>query len=261
MKNPRHILITGASSGLGAALAKHYAAAGVTLQLHGRNAQRLQAIAAECTKRGATVHIHCGDVADFTDMERWILAADAAQPLDLIIANAGISGGTGGGGESAAQAREIFRTNIDGVVATIQPLIPRMIARKHGQIALVGSLAGIRGLPSSPAYSASKSFVNSYGEGLRGWLAKSGVSVCTMCPGFIKTPMTDVNGYDMPLLMSPEAACRIIARGLGANKPRIAFPLRLYVPLLLLGLLPRRLTDLVFSRLPGKPPLPNAPQG
>jgi short-subunit dehydrogenase len=255
MKTVKNIAITGASSGLGAALARHYAAPGIILYLHGRNAQNLAKTALECEQKGAKTEVYIGDVADKDSMQKWLFSADQKTPLDLIIANAGISAGIGGGGETMEQTSAIFATNIDGVVNTIHPLIPTMVARKHGQLAIVSSLAGIRGLASSPAYSASKAAVRVLGEGMRGWLAPSGIKVNVICPGFIRTPLTDVNPYKMPFLMEPDYAAKIIADGLAKNKPRIAFPWQLYVPLLIATLLPLRIIDPLISRLPGKPAL------
>src|SRR5690349_1744668 len=123
MKNPYSILITGASSGLGAALSRHYAKPGVTLYLQGRHEQRLQDIAEICHTRGATVHTHVGDVTDIKAMEQWITKAYAQTPIDLVIANAGISAGTGIHGETGEQARHIFAVNMGGVINTIEPLI------------------------------------------------------------------------------------------------------------------------------------------
>lgn len=252
MKNPQNIAITGASSGLGAALARHYAAPGITLHLQGRSETRLSQVASECQKRGATVHMRILDVTDAQAMQTWL---EAIAPIDLVIANAGISAGTGGVGESAAQVRALFATNIDGVVNTVQPLIPSMVARGRGQIAIVSSLAGIRALPSTPAYSASKACVRYFGESMRGWLCHKGVEVSVICPGYIKTPMTDVNNFPMPFIMEPDEAAARIARGLAKNKARIAFPRKLYWPLWWISCLSPVITDPVFSRLPAKPSL------
>lgn len=257
MHTPHHIVITGASSGLGAALAKHYARPNVILHLQGRNQERLSAVTQACRDLGATVLPQIVDVTDASTMERWLLAADAMSPIDLIIANAGISAGTGGSGESVEQVRRIFNTNIDGVINTISPLLPAMTSRGQGHIAIISSLAGIRALPSSPAYSASKACVRYYGEALRGWLSTTGVRVSVICPGYIKTPMTDVNTFPMPFIMNTGKAAHIIAKGIARNRPRIAFPLALYIPLWWLACLPPRLTDPLFARLPAKPASPD----
>jgi short-subunit dehydrogenase len=258
MKNPKNIVITGASSGLGAALAHHYAAPGVTLHLQGRHSRRLEEVAEYCRRHQAIAHTRILDVTDRIGMHKWLEEIDAELPVDLVIANAGISAGTGGGGESEEQVRRIFDTNIDGVMNTIQPLIALMIARKKGQIALISSLAGIRGLPSCPAYSASKACVRFYGEGLRGWLGTHGIEVNVVCPGYIKTPMTDVNDFTMPMIMKADKAARIIANGLAKNRSRIAFPLPLYLPLWLLSCISPMITDPFFARLPSKPSAPSA---
>lgn len=253
MKKPRNIVITGASSGLGAALAAHYATSGTQLHLQGRDEKRLETVAQSCRAKGATVNAAVLDVTDANAMQRWLEQADEATPVDLVIANAGISAGTGKIGESAEQLRRIFSTNIDGTINTLQPLIPRMVARKRGQMAVMSSLAGLRGMPSCPSYSASKACVRIYGESLRGWLGAQGVEVSVICPGYIKTPMTEVNNFPMPFLMTAEKAAEKIAHGLEHNQSRIAFPLALYLPLWLITCLPVALTDPFFARLPAKP--------
>jgi len=251
MRNPKSILITGASSGIGAALARLYAAPGITLALGGRDAQRLSRVAGDCRDRGAAVDAASVDVTDAGATARWIAAADDAAPLDLVIANAGVSGGTLGG-ESLDQASAILTTNLDGVVHTVHAAAERMCARRHGQIAIMSSLASFRGLPGAPAYSASKAAVRSYGEALRGSLHRHNVRVTVICPGFVRTPLTDVNRFPMPLLMEAGHAARLIRRGLARDRARIAFPLRLYALAWLLGALPPSWTDRALRRLPEK---------
>ncbi|MEZ5691365.1 MAG: SDR family NAD(P)-dependent oxidoreductase [Rickettsiales bacterium] len=253
MKKTQNILITGASSGIGAGLAEKYSKDGATLYLQGRNTERLEEIANKCRNNGATVHTKIIDVTDTNGMERWIKQVDSNTPLDIVIANAGISAGLGQNGEDGKQVREIFATNIDGVINTVQPVIPLMKARKSGQIAIMSSLAGIRALPSSPAYSASKACVRYYGEALRGVLIKDNVYISVICPSYITTPMTDVNDFPMPLIMSVEKAANIIVSGLTKKKRRIAFPLLIHIPLWLISCLSPVITDPIFSRLPAKP--------
>ncbi len=252
---PRAILITGASSGLGAALARLYAAPGVTLALTGRDAARLEASAAACRAAGAEVAAATLDVTDRAALADWIAGIDDAAPLDLVIANAGVSGGTEGGSEGDAQTRRIFAVNVEGVFNTVLPVVPRMRARGRGQIALMASLAAFRGFPGAPAYSASKAAVKTWGEALRGSLRGDGIAVSVICPGFVRTPMTDVNPYPMPFLMDAERAARIIRRGLAANRARIAFPWPTYAVAWLLGAMPPALTDRLLGRLPEKPGL------
>lgn len=252
MRDPRRILITGASSGIGAALARLYAAPGTTLLLTGRDPGRLAAMAADCAGKGATVETATTDVTDRDALAAWLLAQDDITPIDLAVANAGISAGTGGGGETEAQARAIFATNLDGVLNTIHPLVPRMQARRRGQLALMASLAGFRGLPGAPAYCASKAAVRIYGEALRGDLAPHGVGVSVICPGFVRTPMTDVNRFPMPFLMDADRAARIIRRGLARNHARIAFPLGTYALSWLIATIPPILIDPILAALPRK---------
>ncbi len=247
------IVITGASSGIGRALAEAYAAPSVSLGLIGRDATRLAEVADVCRARGATVDTVSLDVRDRTQVAGWLTAFDTAAPIDLLIANAGISAGTGGMlGESPEQAQKIFAVNMDGVLNTLHPIIPRMIARKAGQIALMSSLAGFRGMPGAPAYSASKGVVRLYGEGLRGDLARHNIKVSVICPGFIRTPMTAVNNFPMPFIMDVNKAALRIIGGLARNQGRIAFPRRLYAFVWLLMALPSWLSDLILAQAPKK---------
>lgn len=253
MRNPQGILITGASSGLGETLALAYAKEGVTLFLGGRNADRLQAVTTLATSKGALALSKIIDVCDEEAMARWVQESHAVRPLDLIIANAGISAGTGKGDESPAQSQAIFATNLQGVFHTLWPAITLMKRQGYGQVALMSSLAGFRGLAGAPSYCASKAAVRVYGESLRNELAPLGVEVNVICPGFIKTPMTEVNDFPMPFLMTPEKAARLIQKGLAANRPRIAFPRRLAALIWLVASLSPCLTDTLLAKLPRKP--------
>ena len=255
MEEMTSVLITGASSGIGEALALHYAAPGIFLALSGRNEDRLEKVAQACRTKGALVDIAVLDVADRDNMADWIGDVDDTHPLDLVIANAGISGGTGGvmNGEPVAQARKIFEVNLMGVVNTVEPVLPRMLTRGRGQIALISSMAGFRGFPSAPAYSASKGAVRFYGEALRGSLAQTGIKVNVVMPGFVKSRMTDANDFHMPFLMETDKAAAIIARGLDQNRGRIAFPLPTYLGAWFLSILPDCLAQKILGKLPAKP--------
>lgn len=252
MRNPRHVLITGATSGIGAALARSYAVPGRHLTLNGRNSERLAQVAALCRASGAVVRELVLDVADRDAATAKLLEVDGEDPVDLLIANAGISGGTHGGSESADQVRAIFATNVDGVLNTVLPLLPRMEARRRGQIALMASLAGHRGFPGAPAYCGSKAAIKVWGEGLRGQMAAVGVEVTVIMPGYIETPMTDANDFPMPLMMSADRAAALIHDRLARNPARIAFPWPTAVTAWLLGALSPRLTDPLLRRLPKK---------
>jgi len=251
--DPRSILITGASSGIGAALAHAYAKPGRTLFLGGRDGARLEAVAAACRDRGAVVHAKAGDVCDRAAMAAWLAAADGLAPLDLVVANAGTSAGSGGLGESEEQVRRIMAINVEGAMNTVLPVLPAMTRRGRGQIALVASLAGFRGVPGAPAYCASKAMLRVWGEGLRGELAPRGIGVSVVCPGFVRTPMSATNPYPMPMLMEADRAAELIVRGLARNRGRIAFPWPLTWLMYAITALPVGLTDRLMARLPKKP--------
>ncbi|HLB07087.1 MAG TPA: SDR family NAD(P)-dependent oxidoreductase [Alphaproteobacteria bacterium] len=247
---PRSVLISGASSGIGAALAQRYAAPDTHLFLCGRDADRLGAVAAACRAAGARVEATVLDVAVRPETERWVRDAEAAAPLDLVIANAGVSAGTSGApgtrgfyGESTEQTRRILAVNVEGVLNTVAPALPAMQARARGHIALMSSLAAFRGLPGAAAYSASKAAVKTYGEALRLTLAPSGIAVTVICPGFVDSRITERNRFPMPLKMSAERAADLIARRLERAPARIAFPLPLYAAVWLLGALPPAVGD------------------
>jgi short-subunit dehydrogenase len=252
MRDPRSILITGASSGLGEALARTYARPGVSLALLGRDPGRLVQVAEACRTAGAQATTMTLDVTDAAALAAAIVEFDHHQPVDLAIANAGVSGGTLGGSESAEQTRRIAAINIDGVVNTVAPLIAPMSQRRRGQIALMSSLASFRGFPGAPAYCASKAWVRVWGEALRVDLATSGVEVSVICPGYVDTRMTRANGFHMPLLMTAERAARIIIRGLERNRARIAFPWRMYAAVRLLAALPASLVEPALRCAPRK---------
>lgn len=248
---PRTIVITGASSGIGAALALAHARAGVHLGLLARNAERLNAVAAQCRAHKATVDVATLDVGNRAGMEAWLHDFDQRHPVERLIANAGVSGGTASG-DGREPARAIFAVNLDGVLNTVLPLIPAMVARRQGQIALMSSLAGFRGFPGAPAYCGSKAAVRVWGEGLRGDLARHGVAVSVICPGFVRSPMTAVNRFPMPFQLDSTQAAARIQRGLDRDQGRIAFPWPTYAAVWLLSLLPSRLADTLLARTPRK---------
>ncbi len=252
MRDPRSIVITGASSGIGAALAKAYAAPGIHLALSGRNEARLASVASLCRAAGADVDARIIDVSDTDAMANWLSDCDSRQPVVLVIANAGISAGTGGGSEPPEQARAIFSANLDGVLNSVMPLLPALQQRRRGQIAIMSSLASFRGFPGAPAYCASKAAVRVWGEALRGDLWDSGVRVSVICPGYIVSAMTAGNKFPMPMLMEADRAAAIMVRGLATGRARIAFPWPLYAAVWFIGLLPPAWSDPLLRLLPKK---------
>ncbi len=251
MKVPRNILITGASSGIGRALAVAYSEDGVVLYLGGRDQGRLEEVAAQCQALGAAASIATNDVADKKAMAAWVATADDATPLDLVIANAALTGGLRDGThpEQLERAQRLITVNLFGILNTIHPAMDRMIERGQGQVALVGSMAGYRGLPYSPAYCASKAAIKVYGESLRTVLSRHGVKVSTICPGFVDTPLNEIIDAPKPFMMNPEKAAMRIKRGLARRRRLIALPRRLYFLTLLHAILPRSLTDFFVARV------------
>jgi short-subunit dehydrogenase len=243
MKSFNSIVITGASSGIGEALALDYAAPGIALALSGRNAERLQAVAEACRAKGATVDAGQVDVADREAIAAWLTRFDDSHPIDLVIANAGVSIDKDNSSlDDFSIVRKTFAINVDGVFNTVEPLVSRLMSRRRGQIAVVSSLASFIGLPYSASYNASKAAVRVWGESIRYVLRKSGVGVSVICPGFVVSRMTSQAPFPMPFLMSAERASAIIRRGLAHDKARIAFPFGTKAAVWLGGVLPGRWT-------------------
>lgn len=226
MKNFSSIVITGASSGIGEALALDYAAPGIALALTGRDAARLAAVASACRAKGAIVVAETMDVVERERLGAWLTAFDDAHPVDLLIANAGISIDKDNSSlDDFAVIRKTLDVNVGGVLNTVEPLMKRLMERRRGQIAVVSSLAGFIGLPYSASYNASKAAVRVWGESIRYVMKKFDVGVSVICPGFVSTPLTAHAPFPMPFLMTAAQASKIIRRGLAANRARIAFPI------------------------------------
>jgi short-subunit dehydrogenase len=253
---PSSVLITGASSGIGAALAMACARSGMVLHLSGRDAARLEASAASCRAAGAEVHARVVDVTDAAAMAGWI---EGAGRLDLVIANAGISAGTGQGeAETAAQVRGIFATNLGGVLNTVLPALAVMAQQPadssglRGRIAVVASIAAFVPAPGAPAYCASKAAVDA-------WVAASipsararGVQLTSLCPGYVVSAMTAANRFPMPGLMPAGRAARIMLRGIAAGRRRVVFPWWMGAAARLAGLLPLGVSARLLGLAPGK---------
>ncbi len=241
-----HVAITGASRGLGAALAEVFAAPGVRLSLSARHAGRLRAVAEACRRHGAIVATAVVDVTDRAAVTGWLEAADRAAPVDLLIANAGCTGGLDPrtGDDNPETVRTLFAVNVQGVVDTVTALLPQMRARGEGRIAVVSSLAAYCPVPGAAGYAASKAAVKAWAEALRSRVAGDGVVVSVICPGFIDTPMTRrLVSRARPMPIDAPAAARRIRAGVERGRPLIAFPTVFALGVRLLPLLPSRWVD------------------
>ena len=250
---PLKIIITGASSGLGKALAKHYASLGAILGLIARNKTSLESLVNELPD---TVSVFYDiDVRDAESMQS--AASDFIQRYgcpDIVIANAGISQGTlTEYAEDSKIFDSILATNVTGIVNTFQPFITVMRAQGKGNLVGISSVASCRGLPGSSAYSASKAAANSYLESLRVEMFKSGVSVITICPGYIITPMTANNPFQMPFIMTAETAAKKIVHIINHKKIFSVIPWQMGIVARILRLLPNFVYDRLFSIMPRKP--------
>ena len=244
--------ITGASSGIGAALAAHYAARGAQLGLVARRREALADIARGLPGEPA---LYVADVADARAMR------DAAQDFiarfglpDIVIANAGVSVGTL---TEHAEDIEVFgrvmQTNVVGLAATFHPFVAPMREARRGRLAGIASVAGMRGIPGAGAYSASKSAAITYLEALRIELKPSGVKVVTVCPGYVATPMTAVNKYRMPFILPAEVAARRISRVIDAGRGYAVVPWQMALVARAMKLLPNAVYDRLFKRAGRKP--------
>ena len=244
------VIITGASSGLGASLARAYAAPRVALGLHGRDQQRLEATARACEAMGATVNTAIIDVTDASAMASWLREFDARHPVDLLIANAGTSAGPDpdSPSEGAETVARQVGVNLLGAINTIEPLLPALCARRRGRVAAVASIAAYRGLPYSPGYCASKAGLRAYAEALRPRLAPHRIGVTVVCPGFFDSPMTDRFDGPTPFLLSCDGAARIVKRGIDRGRRRVAFPWPLVLGLRFCDIAPAFIGDSILRR-------------
>ena len=252
MNSPLKVFITGASSGIGLALAAQYASQGATLGLVARRADALTAFAGRFPHLPISTYL--ADVRDEA-----AIAQAASQFIDehglpdVVIANAGISKGVETGHGDLAAFREVMDVNCFGMAATFEPFAKRMSEARRGTLVGIASVAGVRGLPGSGAYSASKAAALAYLESLRVEMRPFGVAVVTIAPGYIRTPMTARNPYPMPFLMDVE---RFAEKAAGAIARKVRFaviPWPMRIVAILLGCLPRWLYDRAFEKAPRKP--------
>ena len=246
------VLISGASSGLGWALAHHYLAQGAIVAVVARRSDLLQSLSQQFPQQ---VYCYPLDICDGPAMQA------AAQDFiarvgipDIVIANAGVSVGTlTEYAEDIDAFQQVMNINVLGTVKTFQPFVAAMRQAGRGKLVGIASVAGLRGLPGAGAYSASKAALISYLESLRVELHGSGVHVVTICPGYIKTPMTEVNPYPMPFILNADVAARRIARAIESGKSFAVVPWQMGLVGRVLKLLPNWLYDRLFARAPRKP--------
>jgi short-subunit dehydrogenase len=234
------------------ALAREFSDEDVVLGLISRRIEQLDNLANDLA---TDVYVYAADVGDSLAMKS---AAEAfIQSVgvpDLVIANAGVSSGTlTSEAKDQVVFEQIMRTNVLGMVHTYQPFVEAMKIRGSGTLVGISSIAGFRGIPGSGAYSASKAAATAYLESLRVELSSSGVNVLTVCPGYIKTPMTDVNPFYMPFLMDADRAARSIRKAIIKKKRFHVLPWQMSLVGFFLRVMPRYLYDSLMRRAPRKP--------
>ncbi|MCX7193513.1 MAG: SDR family oxidoreductase [Proteobacteria bacterium] len=246
------VVISGASGGLGLALARHYLERGAIVAAFARRATLLQALAAEFPGQ---VHCYALDVRDAVALQQ--AAGDFVGRVglpDIVIANAGVSVGTlTEYAEDIDAFEQVIDINVLGMVKTFQPFVALMRNARHGTLVGIASVAGFRGLPGAGAYSASKAATIAYLESLRVELYGSGVKVVTLCPGYIRTPMTQINPYPMPFILEADEAARRMARAIARETAYAVIPWQMGIAGAVLKSLPRWLYDRLFARAPHKP--------
>lgn len=252
MTHNLRVVISGASSGIGLALARQYAQQGAQVAVWARRGELLHTLAAEFP---AQISVYALDVRDAAAIR--LAAQDFMQRVgcpDIVIANAGVSVGTlTEYPEDLDAFQQVMDINVLGMVKTFQPFVQAMRAVKRGTLVGVASVAGFRGLPGASAYSASKAAAISYLESLRVELHHSGVKVVTICPGYIHTPMTDINPYPMPFILPANVAAQRMQCAIARQTRHTVIPWQMGIVGALLKILPRWLYDRLFARAPHKP--------
>lgn len=234
-----HVVITGASSGLGEHLAIELGRRGHSLGLVARRADLLETVAARVRETGAKAAIAVADVTDRAALRQAVdRLADQLGPVDIIVANAGAGGPTPASRMDAERITGQMRLNFDGVVFAFDAVLPQMLERGSGQLVAVSSIAAMRGLPPNGAYSASKAAVTSLCEAFGAELRPQGIAVTTIHPGFVRTPLTAKNKFPMPFLLDADKAARIMADGILAQRRRVDFPLPMTLLMSLVQMLP-----------------------
>jgi short-subunit dehydrogenase len=253
-------VVTGASGGIGRALARTLAREGCKVGLIARRRDQLEALAAEIAAGGGESAI---GVADVSDREATLRAFDdvAAKlgPVDLLIANAGVGAPTLLDPANVPDVVRMFQVNVLGVVYSLEAVLPSMLKRGRGHVAAVSSLAAYKGLPGESGYSSSKAAISNYMEGLRIQLRSRGITVTTICPGFVKTPMTEVNNFKMPWLLEADDAARRIVGALKRKKKVFNFPWQLSLLMKMTAWLPDWAVARAMHDYNEAPPMPKTP--
>jgi short-subunit dehydrogenase len=253
-------VVTGASSGIGWALARALAAEGCKVGLVARRREPLADLAAEIEKSGGAAAFATGDVAERGQAIAAIHdVADHLGPIDLLIANAGVGAPTTIEPFNVADVEKMFRVNVLGMVYSLEAVLPQMLERRRGHLAAVSSIAAYKGLPGESAYTSSKAAVNVFMDGLRIQLRSKGIAVTTICPGFVKTPMTEVNEFKMPWLLTADEAARRIVRALKRKRKVYNFPWQMSLFMKFARWAPDWLVDRMMHTYNEKPPFPKTP--
>lgn len=253
MNKKKNIVITGASSGIGSAIALRLSNPENRLILLARNQQKLDQISASCQQQSAEVITHSVDVTKYQALQELISVIDSQYQIDLIICNAGVTNCVGKKGEAETweEISQVIDTNLNGVLASLNPLISRMQKRKQGHIAIISSLAAFYGMPVTPSYCASKAALKGYGESIRGWLCHDNIKVTMVYPGFVKSALSDQFISDRPFMLTPEKAADIIVKGIEKNKRSITFPFPLNFGTWFLSVMPAPVSDWLMNLLFG----------
>jgi len=238
------ILITGASSGLGAELARQYATKNNELILLARREEKLFELRRELYEKTIGIEVIVADVTEFDDLQSKL---QRVENLDMVILNAGISVGHSNQFTPLKDFKKLYDVNLFSNHAILEVLLPKFVAQQSGTIVFISSLASLISMPTSKAYSSSKRALNAYAESIRYGYKKDGIKVTTILPGFIKSELTDKNSFKMPFLLDTKDGVKRIKKAIDANKRLYAFPFRFYLSIKLLNLLPNFLRDKIVN--------------
>jgi short-subunit dehydrogenase len=253
-------IITGASSGIGWALAQTLAAEGCKVGLVARRREQLAELAGQIERSGGSAAFAVGDVAERPQAVAAIHElASRLGPVDLLIANAGVGAPTTLSPFNVGDVEKMFRVNVLGVVYSLEAVLPQMLERRCGHVAAISSLAAYKGLPGESGYTSSKAAVNVFMEGLRVQLRSKGIAVTTICPGFVKTPMTEVNEFKMPWLLTAEDTARRIVRALKQKRKVYNFPWQMALFMKFARWAPDWLVERMMHTYNENPPFPKTP--